>query len=403
MFTSLMTAALLIATAPPDAKFVASSPAKEQPVGRLVALTPEGVATLETADGKVTVNDLVSLRRPDVPRPALPRGPALLTTTGDCIPGRLVGGDAQSLRFFPDGLKDPGLAWTFPFSSTAVVWFTRAPAETPPDPAYESWLGENRKRDLLRLRNGDVVSGTLDGFVADPLAVRFTPDGAAARTVAVTAAAALAFNPSLARVRKPKGAYVHLVLRNGTRLDVTNPAANAETIRGRTLFGQAVEFPLAELVALDVYQGKATYLSDLKPRIVEQTGYLGTAWPLANDRTVHGRPLRLNTAAGEETFDKGLGTHPRTTLTYDLAGKYGRFEALVGLDAETGTRGRAAVRVLADRKERPLPALQKLTPGRAVPVRLEIRGAKELTLIVDFGPTGDAQADVNWAEARLLE
>jgi hypothetical protein len=27
---------------------------------------------------------------------------------------------------------------------------------------------------------------------------------------------------------------------------------------------------------------------------------------------------------------------------------------------------------------------------------------KELTLVIDFGPSGDVQADVNWADARLV-
>jgi hypothetical protein len=403
MLTGLMPVVLLAAAAPPEAEFLASSPAKAQPVGRLVTLTPDGVVTLETADGKVAVRDVVSLRRTDLPLPPLPRGPELVTTTGDRIPGRLVGGDAQRLRFLPDGGLVPEMAWAVPYSSAAFVWLTRTPAETPPDPARDSWLGGDRNRDLVRLRNKDVISGTLDGFVADPVALRFTSDTGAARTIALTEVAALAFNPSLARIRKPKGPYAHLVLRNGMRVDITSPIADRETIRGRTLFGQAVEFPLTDLVALSVYQGKAAYLSDLKPKKVEQAGYLGTAWPFASDRTVRGRPLRLNTAAGKETFDKGLGTHPQTTLVYDIAGKYSRFEALVGLDAETGRRGQASVRVLVDGKEQTLPTLQRLTAGQAARVRLDIGGAKELTLVVDFAPTGGAWGDVNWADARVLE
>jgi hypothetical protein len=109
------------------------------------------------------------------------------------------------------------------------------------------------------------------------------------------------------------------------------------------------------------------------------------------------------TKDGESTFDKGLGTHPKTVLTYDLAGKYSRFESHIGLDAATGKRGRADVRIKLGGKEVDLPDLKTLTAGQAVFVRVNVRGAKELTLIVDFGPTGDVQADVNWGEARLVE
>ena len=61
--------------------------------------------------------------------------------------------------------------------------------------------------------------------------------------------------------------------------------ADAGTLKGRTMFGQAVEIPLAELVSLDVLQGKAAYLADLKPKKVESAGFLGTAWPWQADRT----------------------------------------------------------------------------------------------------------------------
>ena len=402
MTAGLMLSVLLAAAPADSAAFVASSPAGERPVGRLVKLLPDGTAEL-AGNEAVAVRDLVSLRRSALPLPPLPRGPALVTTTGDRIPGRVLGGDEQALKFRPGFLDQAAPDWSVPLSSAAVVWFSTPPADTPADPSRDPWMAENRKRDIVRFRNGDLVPGSLDGFAAEPPAVRFKPEAGVLRTVPLTEVAALAFNLSLARGRKPKGSYAHLVLRDGTRLDITDPLADADTLHGKTLFGQAVQIPVTELIALDIYQGKAVYLSDLKPKKIEQSGFLGTPWPPANDRTVRATPLRLLTPLGEQTFDKGLGTHPRTTLTYDLAGKYRRFEALVGLDAETGARGTAAVRVLVDGKEQPLPALQKLTAGLAVPVPVEVLGAKELAVVIDFGPAGDVQADVNWADARLVE
>jgi hypothetical protein len=157
------------------------------------------------------------------------------------------------------------------------------------------------------------------------------------------------------------------------------------------------------VVALDVLQGFATYLSDLKPKKAEVAGFLGDGWPWTADRTVRGQPLRLLTREGESTSDKGLGTHPKTALTYDLGGKFTRFETSVGLDAATGKSGRADVRILLDGKDVGIAQLKTLTAGPAVIVKLDVRGAKELALVVDFGPTGDVQADVNWGEARLVE
>lgn len=391
--------AALIGFAPPDAppEFVAVSVGDDRPVGRLLKLAPEGTAELAATTSNVVVRDLISLRRVGIALPPFPRGPVLFTTTGDRIPGTLTGGDGRSLHFRPKA--DPR-GWIVPVSSVAVVWFARMPADTPPDPARYAWLDPNRKRDTLLFRNGDQLAGTLEGFTDAP-ALRFKPDGET-RSVPFTEPAALAFNPALARTRRPKGPFAHLVLRDGTRLDITNPASDGETLMGKALFGQDVELPLAELAALDIYQGEAVYVSDLKPRKAEQAGFLGVAWPWAADRNVRGEPLRLVTPDGEATFDKGMGTHPRTVLTYDLGGKYKRFEAVVGLDPAAGGRGTAVARVLVDGKELPLPTLLRLEAGKSVPLWVDTAGAKELALVVEGGPAGDVQADVNWADARLV-
>ena len=117
-----------------------------------------------------------------------------------------------------------------------------------------------------------------------------------------------------------------------------------------------------------------------------------------------GRPVSERQPAAArlaQTFDKGLGTHPRTTLVYDLGGKYRRFEALVGLDPVTGRRGAVEVRVLVDGRDVLSTALTAGTEPKAVAV--DVAKAKELTLVVDYGPGGDVQDDVNWADARLIE
>jgi hypothetical protein len=61
------------------------------------------------------------------------------------------------------------------------------------------------------------------------------------------------------------------------------------------------------------------------------------------------------------------------------------------------------VRIFVDGKEQMLPDLAKLASGPAIPVRVNVDSAKELTLAVDFGPAGDVRADVNWGGARLVE
>ena len=148
---------------------------------------------------------------------------------------------------------------------------------------------------------------------------------------------------------------------------MTELAVKGAALVAKAVCGPTIEIPLSKIVALNVLQGPATYLSDLKPKKAEVVGFLGEGWPWAADRSVRGQPLKLLTKEGESTLDKGLGTHAKTVLTYDLGGKFSRFEASVGLDAATGKRGRADVRVLLDGKEVGPAELKTLAAGVAIP------------------------------------
>src|SRR5262245_49265076 len=191
-------AAVVAAPLADDPPFVATSPAEEQPAGKLVRLTAEFTGSLAGPAGETTVKDLLGLRRSDIPLPPLPTGPHLVTTAGDRIAGSLVGGDAQALRFRPSGLKmTADEAWKVPLSSATVVWLAATPADTPMDPARYDWPGDGRNRDVLRFRNGDVARGTLDGLEADAArpVFNFRPEQGNARHIPAEELAAVVFNP----------------------------------------------------------------------------------------------------------------------------------------------------------------------------------------------------------------
>jgi hypothetical protein len=396
-------AVLLWLAAPPavaaPSRFVVRTTDPTPVIGRLDAIGAGWAVTLADPAGTVPAGRLVSIRRDGLPLPPRPRGPMIVLANGDRARGEVVGGDTRLVRFVP---TQPGNAkpavWSVPLTALAAVWVTTPPADTPANPASYAWANGPRRRDAVLLRNGDVLRGTVEGFAADPPAVRIKVQGDPAATgVPLSRVAAVAFDPALARVRKPKGPYARLVTVDGSRLSLGAATADTTTLTGTTTFGTAVVVPLSELAALDVLQGKATYLSDLKPRAATTEGFNGVAWPWVADRSVKGKPLRL----GEQTFDKGLGTHPRTTLSYDLAGKYRRFEAVVGLDPVTGRRGAAVVRVLVDGRDTlTVPLTAGAAPSTVV---ADVTGAKALMLVVDYGPGGDVQDDVNWGDARLIE
>jgi hypothetical protein len=383
------------------------SPANDRPSGQIVRLNPDFSVTLAGTDGQQkTVKDVYSLRRLDRALPSPPTGPQLITTTGDRVAGTLLGGDVQSLRYMPTGIKlNNEHAWKVPLSSTAVVWLTTLPADTPFDPTQYDWLPGRRNRDVFRFRNNDVDVGTLSGLDADAKGPEFLfrPEQGGPRVLHGEELAAVVFNSSLSRIRKPKGPYARALFADSSRLSLLRPTIADSVLSGETLFGLKVSIPLTELVSMDVIQGKATYLSDLKPKKVEQSGFLGVTRPWSADRNVEGSTLRVATTFGEAAFDKGIGTHPHSALTFDLAGKYRHFEALVGLDLEVGIPGRVALHVLVDGKERDIPGITSLGAGNALPIRVSVQEAKEMVLITDYGSGGGVGANVNWCEARVVE
>lgn len=353
----------------------------------------------------VAGQDLIGFQRANVKLPAYPQRNVLLFANGDRLPLDLAG----PLRFRDDQLlcvparpvrPAKGLEITVGVTDLAALWLA------PPDRTDEverfvrELIRGQRRSDVVLLRNGDRVEGSLlalDGRKG------CTVKAASGKVdVALAQIAVIAFNTEFQSRRLPKKAYAHVVLADGGRLSL----AGLELISGdphfvgATLAGPALHIPLEHLVALDVRAHRAVHLSDLKPAKYEHKPFLGVSWPLSVDAAVTGGDLRL---AGS-TFDKGLGVHAASRVTYALGGQYQSFEALVGLDEVSGRRGRVRVEVLIDGKARELQRKGELSgPSEPLAIRLDIRESRELTLVVHTAGFGDVQANVNWVNARVIK
>ncbi len=402
MFTTLLALAL---AADPAPLFVAHGTDPTDKAGTLAKLSADFAVTLTDPDGTVPTGELISLRQHAKPLPALPITAHVRLANGDTlrITDLTADGDVSVTVGVRLGAARSSQPLVLPLTALSAVWFTDPPADTPPDPVAYSWFDATKKQDALLLKNGDVVRGSVDKLTGDDTGViRFKPVGEKSpASYPRSAVSAIAFDPSLARVKKPKGAFARVTTADGSRVSVSAVSADGKSLEATPLVGGKLTLPLADVIAVDVLGGKAIYLSDLKPKAVKEEAFGAVAWPWAADRSVKGNPLRLKTDRGEEVFAKGLGLHSKTTLTYDLGGKYKRFEATVGLDAATGQRGAVDVTVLIDGKPQKLDGLT--FAGGVKMVSIDVSKAKELTLLVDFGTGGDVQDDVNFAEARLVE
>ncbi|HKB03277.1 MAG TPA: NPCBM/NEW2 domain-containing protein [Gemmataceae bacterium] len=362
----------------------------------LQSVAADGTITL--AGGKsVPGGDWYSARRAGIARPPWPREPHAELGNADQIVGTVASADGDAVRLrvlFPDS---PAQVLRIPLSALKAVWFTyRRDAHDP------EWLTAERKRDVIQSRNGDLALGALVGMDGAAKILRYQADGKDLQ-LDLSKVAAIGFNTDLARVRRPKGPYYRLTLANGTRLSATGVAFDGASWSAQSLFKEVIKIPADQVVAVDVEQGKAVWLSELKPSKYQYHPFDAEDHSWAADRCVSGQAMRLKTVAGESTFDRGVGLHAGSTLTYALGGKFRRWEALAGLDARSGVRGDAILVVRTDGKERELPAAGRLTAaGGALAIELDVTGVKELTIDVRRGNGGGVQDHVNLAEARLV-
>lgn len=392
-----MTPAVLLLVAVPGhgpAGFEVRTLAGEPAVGDIQSLAADGSLTI--GGRTVPAGQWYSARRAGVPLPAWPRAPHAELNAGGRLVGTLVAADGDALRL---KLAIPGAGEQFvrvPLSAVRAVWLTPRPAADP------DWLAGPRKRDLFLARNGDSAAGALT--VVDPASntVSFQADGRDHR-LDLSKLAAIGFNTDLARARRPKGPFYRLTLADGSRLSAQTLTFDGRTWAATTLFKDGVRIPADQLVSADVEQGTVVWLSDLKPTKYSYHNFDGERYAWAADRCVAGGPLVVRTAAGESTFDRGVGVHAECTVTFSLAGKYRRFEALVGLDAKSGARGDAVLVVSVDGTEQALPGGGRLTTaGGPIEIRADVTGAKELTVTVRPGAGGNVQDHVDLGEARLV-
>lgn len=349
-------------------------------------------------------NDLLTVRRLDVPLPPLPADDHFLLANGDRLPfqGKGLRLAEEKFHFHHANLED-GKEAALPLAAVSVLWHV-APDKTLDAAKLRRRLArQSRTRDTVCLRNGDILAGIINGLDDKTVDMEIDKKRAAVKMEQV---AYIAFSTELADTLRPKGVYARLILTDsrpgrGGRMSLTKAVCDdGQTLRGVTVFGARVRVPLREVAALDLHQGRAVYLSDLKPSKYAFHPYLDASWSFAPDGNVAEHDLLL----GGSTYDKGIGMHSHGRLTYRLSGAYRRFEALVGLDDKDGRRGSVRIRVWADGVALDLGGDRELTAASGpLAIGANIEGVRELSLEVEFGKGGDVQDVVDWGDARVIK
>ncbi|MBI4718818.1 MAG: NPCBM/NEW2 domain-containing protein [Planctomycetes bacterium] len=381
------------ARAAPPADVVVKTIDRDSIQGTLVSLSAREGLLLRTEQGEQRRIPTVHLVR--LTASCAPAGKRLAETTvtlvgGDYLHGRVVGAADEGETL----VLDTGDLGRVALPLDAVVRVVTAPPESPLRKRAGEWLDRlgELSEDRVLMANGDVLGGFVTAVDVD----RVSLDTATGETsLPLRLVAAMALNaPQPAPLSQP-----HLVirLRHSGRLTATDLEWSGDAVEARLRCGPQVQLEADRVSGVEVLGGKWEHLTMHQPISSEQVGMLSLTWEPRLDRNVLGGPLTV----GGETFERGLGVHSRSHLTYELRGGYREFVTSYGLDDHSGPYADVSVLILVDHQ--PRHAQSNVRPGTLTgPIRLDVARANHLELIVDFGENGDIQDRFDWIDPALI-
>ncbi|MEK6644055.1 MAG: NPCBM/NEW2 domain-containing protein [Planctomycetota bacterium] len=367
---------------------------------QLVAIAPDGRLTLEPAGAvPLTIDDLkriipIRIARPNIDE--LPIQQCYHLIGGERITGQLIPTNRPRTLRVEAGLPKP---LDIPMDSLAAVRFAAQE-----HPAAKQELDA---RLTLRPKDKDVLIVVKDNkpVVVTGALERITPDGIEftigrkTQKIALDTAYAAVFAGVPSLEAQPSSAVTcKLRLLTGSELPGRLASTDDANIRLDAGTLGTVDAPWELVDELRFRSERIVYLSDLRPSAVTTHSILDIEFPPRMDRSVTGTVISLR----GRSFEKGIGTHSMTSMTFDLKGDYERFTAVVGIDDTASPHGSVILRVLADGRELfKSPPLHGSTETHAITV--DMSGVKSLTLeTLDAGDL-DISDHADWADAMLIK
>jgi hypothetical protein len=335
---------------------------------------------------ELDVADLVSIRFSDKTPPTAPKGSYLSFPTDERFAADVVATDGENIR-----VRNPLTG-----EATVALSTIRGIVVTPESREALGDLSRRAKEessDQVLLRNQDVITGIIQTIEPTKIVLLVNDEE---KPIVRDLVAAVAFDPSLTDYKNTNDFFGQVRLSDGSILNVFDLASEDNKLRFKTGFAGDVAVDTNEIIDISFRNGRVIYLSDLAPATIETQAYLDGPEMFTKDKAVTGGQLRL----GGKTYTKGLGARSRSKISYELTG-FERFEAVVGLDEAAGSA--ASVRFIVELDGKPsFDSGEMLSTSSPVEVKLGIKEAKTLSLIVDFESRGDAQDYADWANARFV-
>jgi hypothetical protein len=382
-----------------------ATPAEDQPVtvrcvgrdtpvkGRLGKIGKDGTLHVTLASGAAEQLPARRVVTVSFPRTKVRPGPVRLDLVGgDVIHGRIEREDEVGIVVAAAGFAPMSV----PLERIKVLSLPAALDRLPEKPHVVA--GDGQDVVFRRLKdNVDRVTGTVDSVSRTGIELE-TSIGVL--RFGFDSLVAVAFSGT-DDPEPMEGVHAVALCADGSRVTGRPVALEGGALVLDTPHGFPARIALGHLHHLYFRGGDFVFVSDLTPtRAEERSFFPGVVWKHRRDATVSGNPLTL----GGTIHPKGLGVHAYCALTYALGGRYARFRSVIGIDDEVRdlpARGVVRFRVLVDGKQAwESPVIRGLEPPRHID-GLDVTGAKELTLIVDFADESHAGDRADWAMAML--
>jgi NPCBM/NEW2 domain len=355
----------------------------------LVAMDEHGVKIAAEGPEPQTVDwgQVLELDHDLSPATAKPDGLSLRLNGGDSIAGN------------PVSIADDAVVWNHPLLGRLTIPEDRVDAIVRGKTA--AGLDEARKEDTARLVNGDQVSGVVQSLDDSTLAIQ--PAGADSPAQIgldkITAILLADSDPLL----PPAGRAWRVSLSDGSTLTV--PVATAEN--GRLTVGfdstHLASIDLANVARIEQIDGPVRWLTSLSPSEVVYHPFLEENFPPRFDHPVDDPTASI--AERFPPFRHGIGVHSYTKLTYAVPDGYKTFRTQFAVEAISGsdmTKADLTVRILLDGKVARQFLHVRAGPATG-PVTLDVGGARELSLEVDFGDSLGAQGRFVWLDPAFVK
>ena len=310
---------------------------------------------------------------------------------GDLLNGRVLHGDSEHFSIQTSWLPQLEV----PFAQIRGIFFDGSKPEV--KTKFDQQLAKPAEDDFVMVLSKDggiaEITGRLQGLSDGSLRINYEGQVRSIKLERVQALV-LADQPS---ARGWKGPFQVFRMSSGDLFSATLQSIGEKTVKLKASWGVDVDVPRESIVELTGRNTRMVNLSELTPLSVEQVPYFDRKMTFVKDKSWNDRPLKLD----GKTYSRGLAVHSRCVLTYDLAGEFATFRAIVGFEEEAGDRGRVVCKVVADDKELfAKPDFRSI--DKPVVVQVSVKGMKQLKLEVDFGEDEDIGDRVIWANARLF-